>query len=81
MEHKMKNAAPRPVDIRVKRLQRLSVLRGPVLGLRFTLLPVWRKAVSARCVAGAGLLVSAGRMWLAGGRAAFAASFAGRWRP
>jgi hypothetical protein len=57
MEHQMKNA----VGIRAKRLQCLSVLRGPLLGLRSTLVPVSGKAVGVRAVAGAGLLVKAGR--------------------
>jgi hypothetical protein len=74
MEHQMKNA----VGIRAKRLQCLSELRGPVLGLRSALLPVLGKAVGVRAVAGAGLLDKAGRVWVAGGRTAFAASCAGR---
>jgi hypothetical protein len=74
MEHKMKNA----VGIRAKRLQRLSVPRGPVLGLWSTLLPVLGKAVGVRVVAGPGLLVKAGRAWAAGDRTTFAASCAGR---
>jgi hypothetical protein len=58
MEHKMKNA----VGIRAKRLQCLSVLRGPLLGLRSKLGRVSGKAVGVRGVAVAGLLVIAGRV-------------------